>query len=93
MERLVGLLTKSRLDPGEGLSIKPCTSVHTCFMRYPIDVLFLDKAGIVLHQRTLVPWRASRWVSRAAGVLEVAAGTLQRTGTQPGDRIEMKGQS
>lgn len=87
MQRAIGLLGSSTLPPDEGLWLKPCKSIHTFFMRYPIDVLFLDSEGTIVHQESLVPWRISRWVSRAEGVLEVAAGTLGKTQTQPGQRI------
>ncbi|MFA5975507.1 MAG: DUF192 domain-containing protein [Elusimicrobiota bacterium] len=90
LDRVVGLLRTPRLEPGTGIWLKPCRSVHTWFMRYPIDVLFLDSDGRVLHQGTLKPWRFSRWVSRSQSVLELSAGTLDLTGTQTGDRLEMK---
>lgn len=90
VDRMVGLLTTERLHPGDGLWITPCRSIHTCFMRYPIDVLFLDDKGTVLAQQTLPPWRMSGWYLRSRGVLELAAGALQRTQTSPGDRIDLK---
>lgn len=60
-------------------------------MRFPIDVLFLDREGLILHGGTLPPWKLSPWVRRSTGVLELPAGTLQRTGTEAGDRISLKG--
>ena len=80
IQRAIGLLGTSTLPDDEGIWLKPCKSVHTFFMRYPIDVLFLDPEGTIVHQESLVPWRISRWVSRAAGVLEVAAGTAGSVG-------------
>jgi uncharacterized membrane protein (UPF0127 family) len=59
-------------------------------MRYAIDVLFLDAQHRVLSARTLVPWRFSHWERRAAGVLELAAGTLAQTKTNVGDQLELK---
>ncbi|HLO94144.1 MAG TPA: DUF192 domain-containing protein, partial [Burkholderiaceae bacterium] len=47
-QRLGGLLVRPRLGAGEGLLLKPCNSVHTCFMRYAIDVIYLDREGRVL---------------------------------------------
>src|ERR1039457_2265436 len=90
VERGVGLLFTPVLKPGEGLWISPCASIHTFFMRYPIDVLFLDSEGIVLRKQTLEPWRFSGWHYKSRGVMELRAGVLHETGTQPGDRIEMK---
>ena len=60
-------------------------------MRFPIDVLFLDAEGTVLGARTIAPWRISRWYSKSRGVLELSSGTLEQTGTQPGDRLEFTG--
>jgi uncharacterized membrane protein (UPF0127 family) len=76
--RLAGLLFSPPLLPGHGLLIVPCAAVHTAFMRYAIDVVFLDGAGriqkIVPH---LKPWRATA-CSRAWQTLELAAGEAQR---------------
>ncbi len=89
-DRAVGLLTTSSVKPGEGLWISPCKSIHTFFMHYPIDVLFIDKAGKILHQKTYSPWKMSGWHAQSQGALELSAGTINRTRTQVGDQIEMK---
>jgi uncharacterized membrane protein (UPF0127 family) len=88
--RSVGLLGAVSLSADKGLWLKPCRSIHTFFMRFPIDVLFLDRQGIVLFKATLVPWRFSRWERQAGSVLELAAGTLARTKTDVGDRISFR---
>jgi uncharacterized membrane protein (UPF0127 family) len=90
--RLTGLLATPALAEGQGLWLSPCTSVHTLFMRYAIDVIFLDADGRVLHCVTLAPWRLSRWVPKAAGVLELAAGAAQKTRLRVGDRLLFKEQ-
>ena len=90
VERAIGLLSTRSLGAGEGLYLTPCKSIHTFFMRYPIDVLFIDAQGAVLSEDTLMPWKMSAWHAQSKGTLEFAAGTLQRTGTQVGDHIEMK---
>ncbi|MDP1862960.1 MAG: DUF192 domain-containing protein [Thiobacillus sp.] len=76
--RLAGLLFSPPLQPGQGLLIVPCAAVHTAFMRFSIDVVFLDGAGriqkIVPH---LKPWRAAT-CSGAWQTLELAAGEAQR---------------
>ena len=91
LERLRGLLGRSSLPEGEGLVIEPCTSIHTFFMRFPIDVLFLDAQGRVLRAiAALGPWRATRIYPRAARVAELPAGTLLRTGTAEGDLVRME---
>ncbi len=86
--RLVGLLNKSSLDAGEGLLIRPCSSVHTMFMRFPIDVVFLDPEGKVLRVYTpLKPWRSSRIVRGAKQTLELPAGAVAASDTRVGDRL------
>ena len=90
-DRAIGLLGTSSLSPGDGLWLKPCASIHTLFMRYPIDILFLDAEGIVLEQQTLAPWRLSKWLRNSRSVLELAAGSVDQTGTRAGDRLEFEG--
>lgn len=85
--RLCGLLGRRELETGHGLWIRPCNSVHCCFMRFTIDVLYLDRSGHVLRIRhSLKPWRFSaHW--RAASVLELAGGECRRLNIEPGDRL------
>lgn len=89
ISRMVGLLGSRGLDDGEGLWIVPCNSIHTFFMRFPIDVAFLDSQGKVLFTLgDLKPWRLSRIVWGARSVLELPAGKLAETRTQLGDTLE-----
>ena len=91
--RLRGLLGKSEDDfrNGRGLWIRPCHGVHTLAMRFPIDVLYLDRAGTVVHvEHNLQPWRFSPIRMQAASVLELPGHTLARTETDLGDTIEIK---
>ena len=87
--RMRGLLGRRELAAGEGLLLRPAPSIHTCFMRFPIDVVFLDRDLRVLDViQELRPWRvAARRKSRA--VLELASGELSRLGLQPGDELEL----
>jgi uncharacterized membrane protein (UPF0127 family) len=86
-KRRTGLLKHERLNPGEGLWIVPCESVHTFFMKFPIDLVYLDKQRKVRKIRHRVPaWRLSVCLS-AHSILELPAGTLERTGTQVGDEL------
>lgn len=88
-ERMKGLLGRTGLPRGEALLISPCNSIHTFFMRFPIDVLFLDKDGRTVRAiPKLVPWRATRVYLSARSVLELWAGAIDETGTQAGDVIE-----
>ena len=87
--RNVGLLKHTGLKPGEGLWIIPTEAVHTFFMKFAIDVLFLDRQRRVLKAvPRLRPWRvAGSW--RARTVLELPPGTIEATGTQRGDELEV----
>jgi uncharacterized membrane protein (UPF0127 family) len=86
-KRRTGLLKHERLAPGEGLWISPCESVHTFFMKFPIDLVYLDKKRKVRKVRSAVPaWRLSACLS-AHSILELPAGTIERTGTLPGDEL------
>ena len=86
--RARGLLGRSGLDRGEGLLLKPTFSIHTFFMRFPIDVVFLDKSdSVVAVVRKLKPWRAATRM-RARAVLELSAGEADRVGIQVGERLE-----
>ncbi|MHB8781330.1 MAG: DUF192 domain-containing protein [Candidatus Geothermincolia bacterium] len=91
-ERRRGLLGTDGLRRGDGLVLRPCRSVHTFGMRYPIDVIFLDREGRVLRViGRLRPRRMTLPVWRAATALELPAGTAESTGTRPGDRLELAG--
>ena len=87
LTRLRGLLGRRGLEPGEGLLIRPASSVHMLFMRFAIDAVFLAPDGEVLRVAGgLRPWRAaSRRGARC--VLEVAAGECARHGVVAGDRL------
>ena len=89
-KRRTGLLKHTSLGPGEGLWIVPCESVHSFFMKFTIDVLYLDRQHRVKKIRPeMVPWRASACLT-AHSVLELPAGSITRTGTQKGDQLEIK---
>ena len=84
--RGIGLLNRSSLEPGEGLLLKPGSSVHCFFMRFTIDVAFLDRDGkVVKLYHSMKPWRASSVVRGAKQALELPEGTLRETDTQVGD--------
>jgi uncharacterized membrane protein (UPF0127 family) len=85
--RRTGLLKHSSLEEGCGLWIVPCESVHSFWMKFSIDVLYLDRSKKVRKIRhDMKPWRASMCLP-AHSVLELPAGTALRTGTQPGDQL------
>ena len=86
--RAVGLLSRDGLEPGEALWIVPSRGVHTCGMRFAIDVLALDQAGTVIDLvSNLKPWRLRLPRRGTAGVLELPAGTLAASGTAVGHHV------
>lgn len=90
LTRLRGLLGRSGLRPDEGLLIRPTFAIHTCFMRFPIDAVFLNRELVVVGVETDVrPWRvAARRGANA--VLELAAGESKRRRIQPGERFRLE---
>lgn len=89
-ERRRGLLGRSHLEPGEALLIAPCNGVHMFFMKFPIDILALDKNGVVVDAVSdLKPWRIRLPRPGSHSVLELTAGTLVRTQTKIGNRINI----
>lgn len=88
--RKTGLLKHTGLEPGEGLWITPCEAVHTIGMKFPIDVLFLNKKLRVLKVRHSMPrWRMSASLL-AHSVLELPSGTALAAQTVAGDQLEFE---
>jgi hypothetical protein len=86
--RLKGLMGRQSLLPGSGLVIEPNNSVHTFWMRFPIDVIFVDRAGVVVGLREgMPPNRPFAGALRAHRTLELPAGTIARSGTQRSDQL------
>jgi uncharacterized membrane protein (UPF0127 family) len=87
LPRVRGLIGRQRLDVGEGMLLRPTWSIHTAFVRFPIDAVFLDKELTVLAVESgMKPWRVA-WKRRAHAVLELAAGQCERLSVRPGDRL------
>jgi uncharacterized membrane protein (UPF0127 family) len=85
--RKTGLLRHTGLACGDAMVIAPCNAIHTFFMRFPIDVVFVAKDGRVLTIRGALPaWRIA-WSLRAHAVIELCAGETSRCDIQPGDRL------
>jgi uncharacterized protein len=87
--RRTGLLKHHKLEEGAGLWIIPCEAVHTFFMKFAIDLIYLDRKKKVRGMvRALPPWRLSICLP-AHSVLELPPGTIDRTKTQKGDELEL----
>ena len=88
--RLRGLLGRRGLGPGEGLLIRPTNSIHTFFMRFAIDVVFLDRGGVVVKLvSNLRPWRVA-FATRGRDALELGAGEAAARGIRLGDRLALR---
>ncbi len=84
-----GLLGRSSLGDDRALILAPCSSIHTFFMQFAIDVAFVDREGQVLRVRKAVgPWRL-QVAFRAFAVIELASGRLDRSDTRIGDRLHV----
>lgn len=87
-DRARGLLGRKGLAPGEGLLLRPCTGVHTFFMRFAIDVVFLDSKNRVIGVvQNMKPQRVSRVLLSSASVIELPAGTVPASETAIGNEI------
>jgi uncharacterized protein len=87
LARLRGLLGRAELPRGEGMLLRPAGSVHTAFMRFPIDVVFLDRRLTVLEIAPDVPAWRTRSRRGAKAVLELPAGECERRGLAVGDAL------
>ena len=89
IKRRTGLLKHTGLAPGEGLWIVPCEGIHTFAMKFTIDVVFLNRKHKILKIRPNMVRRRIALSLLAHSVLELPAGTLDETGTQRGDQLEL----
>jgi len=90
IRRGVGLMGRRGLPEGGGLIIQPCNSIVCFFMRFPIDVLFIDTNNHVCHlYRSLRPWRTSTIVRASRFVIELPAGSIEQTGTELHDEVRI----
>ena len=90
LTRLVGLLRRNALGPEEALWLVPSKGVHTVGMRFPIDVIFLDRSNHVIDSVSgLAPYRLSRWRTAAHSVLELPRGAIKKSSTEIGDEVEI----
>jgi uncharacterized membrane protein (UPF0127 family) len=90
--RFRGLMATPSINfrPGQGLWIVPCHGVHTFAMRFPIDIVYLDRERTVVHlENELKPWRMAAIRVNAASVLELPSGTVHRSETALGDLIDI----
>ena len=90
-KRLKGLMFSKNLPAGHGLLIQPCQSIHTFFMNYCIDVLYISKdLEVVGIDETFRPAKVGKFQKRAFAVLELPAGTICQTETKIGNYLSIK---
>ena len=88
VSRVKGLLGRECLEDGQGLLFKKCSSLHTMFMRFPIDIVFIDKHGKVLKlSKAVKPFKLVAAPLRAYYALELPAGAVARSETRAGDHL------
>ena len=93
IERSKGLLGRECLDKGQGMLIRNASSLHTFFMRFPIDIVYADKQGKVLKSVAAVrPFRMVAAPLRSYYALELPSGAISGSGTRVGDRLGFKGE-
>ena len=89
--RFMGLMGKPGLPDDVGLWIVPCKDIHSFWMRFEFDALFLDKNGVVVHMvERMRPNRISKIIAKSHGVLELNGGVIAQTGTQLDDTVRIE---
>ncbi len=90
LTRLVGLLKRTHLGPEEALWLMPSKGIHTIGMKFPIDVVFLNRANVVVGLISeLAPYRISSINLRGYSVMEFPAATIKKSRTELGDQLEI----
>ncbi|MFZ5352195.1 MAG: DUF192 domain-containing protein [Bacillota bacterium] len=90
-KRFKGLMGRKNMAKSEGLMLMSCNSIHTFFMRFPIDVVFLDMDYVVISIKECIkPWRLVNIVKKAYIVVELPEGAIEHKNISVGDRLIMK---
>ena len=89
--RLRGLLGPASLETGEGLILAGEKSIHTLFMKFPIDVVYVDKEFKVIRADiNMIPYRLGPFLSQSAYIVEMPVGTIINTATKVGDQLKFE---
>lgn len=90
IKRLKGLMGRPGLNEGEAMLLYPCSSIHTFFMNFPIDAIFIDRNAVVLKTiENMKPYKISPVIKNSYMVIELPAGCLSSTGTTVGQHLEI----
>lgn len=80
-KRLIGLLGKKEISADEGIFINPCKSIHTFFMKFPIDVVFLDKSQkVIFIQECIQPNKVTPFIKKSKTVIEMKGNKIKKDG-------------
>ena len=91
LQKFKGLMGQKSLHKSEGLMLLSCNSIHTCFMRFPIDVVFLNiNHEVIAMKKGVRPWRMVNFVKKAYITLEMTEGTIEYKNIELGDLLIMK---
>lgn len=89
--RMLGLIGKRRLESGQAILIYPCQQIHTYFMKFSIDCIFIDQQYRIVEMiEGLTPWKISNKIPHAWGVLELSTGSIKATEAQVNDILKIK---
>jgi uncharacterized protein len=89
--RLKGLMFRKSLPAGYAMHIMPCSSIHTFFMKFPLDVLYIDKNNqVVKVSLNIPPGKMEKVVRKAKSVIEMPAGSIDTESVEVGDQIQIK---
>lgn len=88
--RFKGLMLKKNLEEDAAMLIHPCNSVHTFFMKFPLDIIFISKEYEVIYvMENMLPGKTSSFIRKSMGVLELPSGTIEKTNTKKGDFLNI----
>lgn len=91
LKRLKGLLGRSHLPEKHGMLIYPCKQIHSYFMKFPFDAVFLTRDNRVIYfMEDVKPGKISPLIAKAFSVLELPAGTVRKSGIELNDKLERK---
>ncbi|KXG77358.1 DUF192 domain-containing protein [Thermotalea metallivorans] len=90
IKRLLGLMGRTKLDQEGGIILTPCTGIHTLWMSFPIDCLYLDGDHRVIHMETIEPWRIGKIIKGCKTVIELPKGTIERLNIKLNQKIILK---
>jgi uncharacterized membrane protein (UPF0127 family) len=91
IDRTKGLMFSKNMNGQDGLLIRSCNSVHTCFMHYPIDIVFLDKnEKVVKCVKNKKPWRFTLFYLRASSTLELPVGAIEQFEINDEDQLRVE---